>query len=174
MKTSKPLESLLSLEANRFPILVILTAQFLIFFFEWIALRLRPALLRSQPPSRMLLDCSRRQVANNEGYNLHGEEERRYHRISQQRLIGFLQAALVIFSGVGTPLGSGCHLRILPRSRPRVGARFGGRCTPLRLSSLTFAPVPRQPTPQTKQPQENSRLSLFSSISPCYSLSKSN
>jgi hypothetical protein len=37
-----------------------------------------------------------------------------------------------------------------PRSRHRIGARFGCRCTPLRLASLAFAPFRASQTPRGK------------------------
>ena len=45
-----------------------------------------------------------------------------------------------MFGGIGTPLGFGYHFRIRPRSRPRIGVRFGCRSTAPRLATLAFAP----------------------------------
>src|SRR5260370_12325183 len=59
---------------------------------------------------------------------------------------GFLQDALLIFSGVGPPLRFGNHFGIRPRSRHRIGAHFGWRPTALRLPSPPLAPSPRTQT----------------------------
>jgi hypothetical protein len=48
--------------------------------------------------------------------------------------------ALFIFSGVGPPLWFGNYFWVRPYASDRIGARFGCRCTALRLASLAFAP----------------------------------
>ena len=148
-ETSKPLESHVSLEANRFPILDILAAQFQIFFFEWIAPRLRPASLGNQP----LADAVGSfwpPSGQQQGVQAFTAKKRADTTAYRNSGLGFFQDALLIFSAVGTPLGFGYHLRIRPRSRPRIGARFGCRCTPLRLASLTFAPFRGSQTPKQR------------------------
>ncbi len=63
---------------------------------------------------------------------------------------GFFEDALLIFCG-GTPLGFGYHLRIRPRSCPRIGARFGCRCTALRLARRrAFASFRGSQTPRRR------------------------
>src|SRR5258708_29048128 len=64
----------------------------------------------------------------------------------RRSVFGFFEDALFVLSGVGPPLRLGNHFGIRPRSRHRIGARFGCRCTALPLAALPFAPFPaRQP-----------------------------
>ncbi len=78
---------------------------------------------------------------------------------------GFCKDALFIFrviQGVGPPLGFGHHFRIRPRSHPRIGARFGWRCTALRLATLAFAPFRASQPPRGKRtPREFPFISAF-------------
>jgi hypothetical protein len=59
-------------------------------------------------------------------------------------------AGWMLFSGVGATPGFGYHLRIRPRSRPRIGARFGCRCTAVRGGSLAVASFRGSQTPRGK------------------------
>jgi hypothetical protein len=63
---------------------------------------------------------------------------------------GFFEDAMFIFRGEGAPLGFGNDFGIRRQDRPRTGARFGCRCTPLRLASLAFAPFRASQTPRGK------------------------
>jgi hypothetical protein len=84
----------------------ILTAQLLIFFFEWIALRLRPASLWGQ-----------RFANTTRAFSPPGGQQRGVQAFSTKKStdgtacrrsdFGFFQDALLIFSGVGPLLGFG-------------------------------------------------------------------
>src|SRR5947207_969986 len=63
---------------------------------------------------------------------------------------GFCKDALFIFSGVGPPLWFGNYFWVRPCTSDRIGARFGCRCTALRLASLAFAPFRVSQTPRRK------------------------
>src|SRR5437773_11187466 len=63
---------------------------------------------------------------------------------------GFCKDALFIFSGVGPPLWFGNYFWVRPCTSDRFGARFGCRCTAVRLASLAFAPFRVSQTPRRK------------------------
>ena len=72
-------------------------------------------------------------------------------------IFGFLHNAQFVCSGEDATFRRGDNLGIRRQNPLRVGARFGCRCTTLRLTNRAFAPFPRQPNLQEKeQHQENS------------------
>jgi len=86
-------------------------------------------------------------------------------RVAKQQIPRLQQDALLIFSGVGTPLGFGYHLRIGPRSTQRIGARFG---LPLHSAAArreaSLRSVPRQPNPQERTTPNSPSNSLSASF----------
>jgi hypothetical protein len=91
----------------------ILTAQLLIFFFEWIALGLRPAFLRSQGLEDSLGPLSppigqQRRVQT-------FAAEKSAQTTSRRSILEEAEAvALLIFCGVGPPLWFGNYLGVRP------------------------------------------------------------
>jgi hypothetical protein len=127
----------------------VLTAKFLDFFFHRVALGLRPAFLWGQS-----LEDSMGPLAPPVGQQRRVQTfaaEKGAKATSRRRSdFGFLQDALFVLSCVGPPLRFGNYFGIRARSRHRIGARFGCRCTALRLASRAFAPFRDSQAPRGK------------------------
>ena len=149
----------------------VLTTERLIFFFQGMALGLRPAFLRSQrfADALVTLASPRDQVR---GIQTLAAKQRSNPAPRRRCGMVLFEDALLIFRGETAPLGFGNHFGIHPQSRRDSGNRFGCRCTALRLATLAFAPFRASQTPRGKNHTKRIpvHLCLFS-FSP-YSLNK--
>ena len=138
----------------------VLAAKLLDFFFHRIALGLRPALLRSQR-----LEDAMGPLAPPVGQQRRVQTfaaEKGAKATSRRRSdFGFLQDALFVLSCVGPPLRFGNYFGIRPRPADPIGARFGCRCTALRLASLAFAPFRASQSPRGKNNTKRIPVHLF-------------
>ncbi len=139
----------------------ILTSKLLIFFFEWIALGLQPAFLRSQRFADAQVTFPPPDIEER-GVQALPAEQRAHATACSRSGFGFLQVVLFIFSGVGPPLWFGNHFGVKMRGRTAASARFGCRCTALRLVTLAFALFRNSQTPRTQNTKRiPGHLSLF-------------
>src|SRR5205807_5870030 len=111
----------------------ILSLQLQVFFFQRISLGLRPAFLWGQRLEDSLGPLPP-PVSQQRRVQTFAAEKGAQATSRRRSNFGFFKDALFVLRCVGPPLRYGNYLGIRPRSRHRIGARFGCRCTALRLA----------------------------------------
>ena len=139
----------------------VLALQLQIFFFQWMALGLRPALLWSQRFTDAL-GLLVPPIGQQRRVQSFAAEQRTKTASRRRSRFGFLQDALFVFRGETTPLGFGNHFGVRRRDRPGVGCCFGCRCTTLRLAKLaSLRSAPAKRPGERATPREFPFISAF-------------
>ena len=128
-----------------------LAAQLLVFFRQRIALGFAARVSAASGPRGCRLARSRRQLASCEEYKPSRRSSAPTPPGVAAGSLGLLQNALLVLRGEGTTLGLATTSES-GRDEPStgIGARFGWRCTALRLATLAFAPFRASQTPRRK------------------------